>query len=362
MKMSSLKRENDSVFVGEWRVPTDIISDSSEYLRIKESGESSGERLYKVHLVVYTECGSLWVASAKELVKYSPAGTEVARIKDDFYSISDISVNSRTGELYVIDGAKNSFSIYDSYGGFIYKNDSLFKSPSGMAIGVDGDYVWVADAKTPLDTVFGARLRRFHMSDSLRFASVAYEMSGPIRGLSINQNQSDFVWFAVPQRDTVGFTKGIPNSLKFIPHGWNRPSMVSHDLKNKTTWIADSSRIVAMDTSGRVLANIKGFDFVSSVAASNDYVWASDILSGKVYLFKGPFRGLPQDTSLTISSGTPIEGFIRPISVSAYDADGGVWVIDKETGAVRLDSVGTRIASGTGLNQLILGKTSQKVD
>jgi hypothetical protein len=355
-----LKSENDSVFVYEWRVPNEIISDSSGYLKIEDSG-GSGERLYKVHLVVYTECGSLWAASEKELVKYSPAGTEVARISSNFNSISDISVNSNNGELFVADKAKNSFSIYDHYGKLLYKNDSLFKLPSGVAVGVEGNYVWIADAKDPLSPVFKARLRRFLMSDSLRFASVSYEMPGPIKGLSINQFQRDFVWFAIPESDTVGFTRD-PDP-KFMPNTWNRPSMISHDPSNGTAWIADSSRIVAIDTSGNVLANISGFSFVSSVSASKGNVWVSDISSRKVYRFKGPFTGSSQDANLTVKNGRIIDGFKAPISVSAYIADGGVWVIDKEAGmAVRLDSTGTRIASGTGLKLPILGKTLQIVE
>jgi DNA-binding beta-propeller fold protein YncE len=358
--------ENDSVFVYEWTVPNKEISDSSEYLKIKDSG-GYGERLYKVHLVVYTECGSVWVAAEKELVKYSPAGTEVARIPSaSFNSISDISVNSKNGKLFVVDESKNSFSIYNNYGKLLYnKSDTnLFKLPSSVAVDLDGSYVWIADAKNSIDASFKSRLRRFSLiSDSIQFATVSYDISGPIKGISINQFQSDFVWFAIPKRDTVGFTKGIPDSIKFIPNTWERPSMVSLDPSNGIAWVADSSRIVAIDTSGKILAIVKGFGFVSSVSANKGNVWASDILSGKVYRFGGPFKGTSQDSSLTIINGRKIDGFIAPISVSAYIADGGAWVIDKEAGmAVRLDSTGTRIASGTGLKLPILGKTLQKVE
>jgi len=349
---------NDSLFVYKWEVPNEIISDSSGYLKITETGMSSGERLYKVHLVAYTEEGSVWVASDTVLVKYSPAGTEVARIKGDFNSISDIYVNTK--RLFVTDESKNSFSIYNSYGKLLYRDTSLFKLPSGIASDLAGHYVWVADAKNPSATVFEARLRRFSLiSDSLVPANLEYEMSGPIQGLSINRFQSDLVWFTTPKRDTVGFTRGIPDSIKFIPYTWKYPFMVSHDQSNGLTWVADRSRIVAIDTSGTVWANIMGFSSVSSVSAGRGNVWVSDTLSRKVYLFKGPFND-SQNINSTISIGTPIDGFIRPISVSAYFAEGGAWVIDKEAGmAVRLDSLGRKIAFGTVSSQSILGKTLQ---
>jgi DNA-binding beta-propeller fold protein YncE len=361
--------EKDSVFVYEWAVPNEEISDSSAYLKIEDSG-GYGERLYKVHLVVYTECGSVWVTAEKELVKYSPNGTEVARISDKFSSISDIYVNSKNGKLFVADESKNSFFIFDRYGSQLNEDKSSFKSPSGIAVDLDGNYVWVADIKasSSMPSSFSAiseveaRLRRFMlMSDELSPTSAVYEMSGPIKGLSINQFQSDLVWFAIPKSDTVGFTRDP--KPKFMPNTWNRPSMISHDPSNGTAWVADSSRIVAIDTSGNVLANISGFIFVSSVSASKGNVWASDILSGKVYLFEGPFKGSAKDKNLTVMNGNVISGFIAPISVSTYTADGGAWVIDKEAGrAVRLDSLGNIIASGTGLKQPILGKTLQKVE
>ena len=421
LKSTSKLDDGFDVFNYEWVVPNKEISDSSGYLKIEDSG-GHGERLYKVHLIVYTECGSVWVAAENEIVKYSPKGTEVARIKqastkdkDFFNSISDIVVNSKNGKLFVADEWKSIISIYNNYGGWLSIEDKSFSLPSGIVLDLDGNSVWIADAKVSISSaaasssgsksassvssssislssssvlssasssVYEARLRRFLlMSDKLNATSMVYEMDGPIKGLSINQFQSDFVWFTNPKSNKVGFTIKPPDP-KFIEpkfalssssssstsfsssssssvKAWNRPSMVSHDLNNGTTWIADSSRIVAIDTSGHILANITGFGFVSSVSASKGNVWASDQLSGKVYHFKGPFRG----TNLTVMDAIPIDGFIAPVSVSAYIADGGAWVIDREAGmAVRLDSLGNKIASGTGLKQPILGKTLQKVE
>jgi len=364
--------ENDSVFVYEWTVPNIEISDSSEYLKIEDTG-GYGERLYKVHLVTYTECGSVWVAAEKELVKYSPTGIEVARISGnstgEFSSISDIAVNSNNGELFVLDIVKNSFSIYDHYGKWIH--DSIpFVLPSGIAVDVEGNYVWVAEAIDPLSPVFKAKLSRFFRSGTtITPTLVSYDdMSGPIKGLSINQFQRDFVWFTIPESDTVGFTASYPER-KFIMYDWNRPSMISHDQSKGIAWVADSTRIIAIDTIGNILANIDGFRFVTSVSASNNYVWATDILDNKVWLFKGPFTGSNLDIGVTPGRrGQPVPrsgfGFISPISVSAYNGDDGAWVIDKELGmAVRLDKNGDKASFvGIGLKQPLLGKTLQKVE
>lgn len=354
-EMGNLKVVSESkvLFVYEWTVPNEIITDST-YLKIKDSG-GHGERFYKVHLIVYTESGSTWVASEKEIVKYSPTGVEVARISENFGLISALAVNSNNGRLFVTDQSKNIFAIYDTYGKRLY-SDSLFKMPTGVAVNVEGNYVWVADE---------AKLRRFALAgDSIRAGAAASysNMSGPVKGLAVDQFRKDFVWFAIPQNDTVGYVEN--DSLKYLPNIWNRPSMVSLDPINGMAWVADSSRIMAIDTTGKILANIKGFGFVSSISASGGSVWALDIFKGKVYRFKGPFRGSMQDTSLTVLNGMDVNyGFISPVSVSAFAADGGAWVVDKEAGqAIRLDSLGNIMASGTGLKLPNLNVTLQKVE
>jgi len=373
------RQENDSTFVYEWTVPTREISDSSGYLKIEDTG-GYGERLYKVHLVVYTEIGSVWVASNNELVKYSPKGTEVARISNNFDHISDISINRNIKKLFVVDESTNSFFIFDNYGNLLNQNTSEFNSPSGIAVDLEGKYVWVADAEDPVSALF--RLRRYALvANELKPTSAIYEneLSAPINGLSINQFQSDLVWFTIPKSNKVGYTYTIePPEFKFIepkftsnePSSsstiWNRPSAVSLDPRNGIAWIADSSKVYAIDTSGNVLAYIRPFNFVTSVSANNGNVWVSDKGDKKVYLFKGPFTGSMQDIDIAPSArGKYVESvnFRAPISVSAYTEDGGVWVIDEEAGmAVRLDSLGNKISSGTGLKLPILGKTVQIVE
>jgi hypothetical protein len=356
-KMSGLRQKSrsDSLWVYEWTVPNEAIADSSIYLRVKDSG-GYGERLYKVYLVVYTEFSSVWVASDNELVKYSPTGAEVVRISDGFNSISAIAVNSNNGKLFVTDHSRNSFAIFDYYGKPLYKNDSSFKSPTGVAVDVERHYVWIADE---------TRLHRYALlNDTISFADVDYEMFDPVKGLSINQFEKDFVWFTIPEVDTVGFIRDpVSEPPRFIPYNWNRPYMVSHDPSSGIAWIADSSRIVAIDTTGRILANISGFKEVRSVSASGGSVWAADIQTGTVYRFKGPFSGSPLDLNSTINNGMPVRNFLSPVSISAFSADGGAWVVDNGRGmVVRLDSNGRQIAFGTGLTRPTLGLTLQKVD
>lgn len=360
------KLESDSLWIYIWNVPNNPITDSSLYLKIEDSGGNyyGDGRLYKVHLFVYSEFGSVWVASENELVKFSPTGAEVARITGDFLSISDIAVNPKDGKLFVADKSKSSFFVYDTYGKFLYKSDSLFKIPTGVAIGVEGDYVWVADAKNETAAISLSRLRRFiFLEDSLRFSSVDYEMDGFISGLSVDQYQREFVWFTIPQDDSVGFVRNstLTPEPKYITNAWNRPSMVSLDQSSGIAWIADSSRIVGIDSSGKVLAKIEGFSTVSSISASGGSVWATDIIAKKVYRFSGNFSGSSTDTSLTIINGMAVEGFYSPVFVNVYSENGNAWVIDKEAGkAILLDSIGNVLAGSTGLKGPYIGKVRQK--
>jgi DNA-binding beta-propeller fold protein YncE len=370
-KMSGLKsisKKDDTLWIYEWNVPNEVSTDTMS-LRIEDSG-GYGERFYGVRLIVYTEFGSVWVASEKELVKYSSAGAEVARISNGFNSISDITVNSNDRILFVTDQNGNSIYIYNTYGKLLYEDSTLLKSPTGVAVDVEGNYVWVADAKDETTTVLEARLRRFKFSgDKLGPDIVSYEMSGPVKGLSVDQYKRDFVWFTIPKSDTVGFIRNPTTETepKYLISGdltWTRPSMVSYDPKNGIAWIADSARVVAVDSSKKIHAVIKGFGFVSSISACGDDIWISDILKGKVYRFKGPFKGTSSDINLTVLDyGTVVGGFLSPVSVSASVVDCGVWVVDKEAGeAVLLNNVGELKASGTGLKHPSLGKMLQKVE
>jgi len=350
-----LPNSTDSLYAWKWFVPNKNI-DSITYLRIKDKG-GYGERLYKVHLIVYKNAGSVWAASDKEIVKYSPTGSRVLRISDNFTRISDIAVNSNYGWLFVLDQPKNIFAVYDTYGNKLYRDSTLVRSPSSIAVGIESSHVWIADDS-------GLCAYKFSGIAIESTENICYDNLRELKGISYDQYLKDFVWFAMPDKDTVGFV-GYSNTNPeyiFINDDWIRPSMVSQDPVKGTTWIADSSRIVAIGTDGNILASITGFGFVSAVSAGNDIVWASDISRGLVYFFKGPFKSTKADLELTVANGMRVEGFSAPSFVSTYVKDSSAWVMDRGSGmAIRVDKSNTKTAFGTGLIPVI-GKTIQIVE
>ena len=368
-------KSNDSVWVYKWKVP-DIPTDTTLSLKIEDTG-GFGERLYKLRLIIYVELGSVWVASEKELVKFSSKGTEVARI-EGFKSISDIVVysknNANYGKLFVADQEGNSISIYDTYGKLLDKDSTSFKSPMGVAVGVEGagGYVWVADAIDETTRPPQIQLRGFKFSGANLGPEIAnYPILGYIEGLFVDQFKSDFVWFTKPERDTVGYTvENEPEPRYIVLNGltWDRPSMVNYDPKNKIAWIADngadSGRVIAVDMNQNIYAIIRGFGHVSSISTCGGDIWVSDVKEGKVYRFIGPFKGTPTDLNYTKMDYTlSDERFISPVSVSALTDDCSVWVVDIQAGrAVWLDKDGKTKASGTGLTLPILGKAVLKVE
>jgi ATP-binding cassette subfamily C protein CydC len=364
MQMNGLrsKSQDDTLWVYEWTVPDKVSTDTLS-LQIKDS-RGYGERRYEVRLIVYMEFGSVWIASADELVKFSSMGTEVARINSGFKYISDIAVNSDNGRLFVTDEEGNSIRIYDTYGKLLYEDSTSFKSPTGVAVGVEGGYVWVADAKDETTKIPETQLRRFKFSGTeLGPDVVSYQMSGYVKGLSVDQYKRDFVWFAIPESDAVGFTRysNVETDPKYIVSSeltWKRPSTINYE--NGLAWIADSGRVVAIDSSKKIYAIIKGFDAVNSISACGEDVWVSD--KGKVYHFKGPFKGTPADLKYTVLDGKESrEKFTSPVSINALTTDCSVWVVDKEAGrAALLDNLGNIKVFGTGLTRPILSKTLQK--
>jgi hypothetical protein len=365
------EKSDDTLWVYKWEGPGDTTNRTMS-LKIEDSG-GYGERLYKVHLIVYTEPSSVWIASENELIKFSSMGTEVARINSGFKYISDIAVNSNDGRLFVADQEGNSIRIYNTYGKLLSEDSTLFKSPTGVAVGVEGTsaWVWVADSKDKATEVPQARLRRFEFSGADSIAKfvpgiVDYEMPGAVKGLSVDQYNRDFVWFVITEGDTVGFTRAAPTGKtdpKYVllsnDTAWQRPTMVSY--KNGVAWVADSGRIVAVDSSKKIKAIIKGFRSIPSISACGEGIWVSDRENGKVYRFKGPFRGTNADLRYTVSQGEESnEKFSVPVSVSAFTTDCSVWVVDKGYNkVVLLDSLGKLKASGIGITSPILGKTLQ---
>jgi DNA-binding beta-propeller fold protein YncE len=380
------KQRSDSIWSWEWTAPNDTM-DTVIDLKIEDSG-GHGERLYKIHLISYYEFGSIRVASENEIAKFSPNGSRVLSIRDErFKNISDIAVHSNTEKLFVVDQYTNTFIVYDTYGNEIPQPKGELKNPTSIAVDIEGLYVWIADSsdvvKATIENENQSRQSRFRLR-AYDFATgaiggVAYEFndfSGAIRGLSTDKYDRTRLWFTLPETDTIGYVQYNistgESKVEYIKSDWNRPSMISLNPDNELAWVADSSRIVAIRKNDwKEMAIITGFGFVSAVSANGNAVWASDIFTGKVYKFSGPFTGKAEELKLTVTNGREVKadadgsGFSQPSFVSAYIADGSVWVMDRGKGkAVKVNSSGDRIllpGKGTGLRPLI-GKTIQKVE
>jgi len=353
----------DSLGVWEWSVPNDSYMDTTLQLRIYDKG-GYGDRLYDLHLVVYTEYASAWVASGNNLVKYSPDGAEVARIDDSLSEVSDLVLNSNSHRLWVLDRAANMLHYYDTFGKELYQDSGTFQTPLSIAVDVESGYLWVSDIVDLSADTLRSRVGRYTLNGGeLVQVGNSIELAGPIRGLSIDQFQRDLVWFVSPESDFVGYIRDGADSARIfsdrVKYGFNRPTMVSFDPSNGVAWIADSSRVLAIDTAGNLVASVIGFSFANSVSAAGGSCWVTDVQAGIVYRFNGNLQG----TGLPVSQGTAVTGFLAPTSVSAFARDGGAWVADQGAGrVVRLNSSGAWTARGTGLILPNLIKVHQVVE
>lgn len=359
--LTSLMME-DSLWKWTWDVPNESFMDTTLRLRVYDTG-GYGDRFYRVHLVVYTEYASSWVASGTNLVKYSPDGAEVARIDDSLSEVSDLVLNSNSHKLWVLDRASNALYYYDTFGRLLLKEEDLFQTPLSIAVDVESGYLWVSDIVDPSANSLQSRVGRYTVSGGKMVkVGSSYTLAGPIRGLSIDQFQRDLLWFVSPESDFVGYIKDGVDSARIFSdssYAFNRPTVVSFDPTYGVAWIADSSRILAIDTAGRLRATVVGFNFVNSLSAAGGVCWATDVQAGIVYKFPGNLNGV----GLSVGAGTAVNGFLAPSSVSAFARDGGAWVADQGAGrVVRLNASGAVIASGSGLKLPNLVKVHQVVE
>ena len=352
---------SDSVWKWEWSVPNDSYMDTTLQLRIYDTG-GYGDRFYNLRLVIYTEYASAWVASGNHLVKYSPDGAEVVRIENGFTEVSDLVLNSNSHKLWVLDRASNQLRYYDTFGKLLHMDSSTFETPLSIAVDVESGYLWVSDIVDLSASVLQSRVGRYMLNNgSLQEVGTSFTLDGPIRGLSIDQFQRDLLWFVSPESDFVGYIRDGATAAHVFDdpavYGFNRPTMVSFDPATGVAWIADSSRVIAIDTAGTVVASVVGFGFANSVSAAGGSCWVTDVLQGNVYRISGSLR------QVNANLPTPITGFLAPTSVSTFARDGGAWVADQGAGrVVRLDASGTWVASGTGLKLPNLVKVHQVVE
>lgn len=358
-----LKQKSDSIWTWNWNAPNQLLDTVLE-LEITDKG-GYGSRIYRLHFISYDESGSAWVVSGTDLVKFSPEGTEVARIIGKFKEISDLVLNSNStisNKLWAVDLAANSISRYDAYGRLEASDSASFKSPFSVAVDVETRLVWVSSLAASTGDTLQSKVQRYTISGATLTAfGTAYTLPGSVKGLSVDQFEQAVAWFVSPEEDFVGYVRsGAANATMFRgdPYRFNRPSQVSWDAVSGKAWIADSSRVVVLDTAGNIIASVTGFKFANSLSAAGGVCWVTDIMSGTVYQFPMSLTGVR-----TVNDGLAVGGFIAPASVSTFSADQGAWVSDKAAGeVVRLDANGNRIASGTGLTLPTMIRVHQVIE
>lgn len=359
---------DDSLVSWSIRFPTTEVDTVVEF-RVKDTG-GWGIRVYNLHFVSYQESGSAWVAAQPDLVKVSRTGSEVKRISGEFRRISDIILNPNSNEMWVLDEDANALYYYNTFGELRNKDTTTFRDPQSIAIDVESGFLWVSDLVSAGSD--SSQIRRFDLSspDSLREVGNPISLGGPAKALSVDQFERDLIWFVVPETDTIGYLVNNGSSIQTnifdesnLGFRLNRPSKVSYDPFSGYAWIADSSRVVVIDTTGAVQAHIKGFQFANSISAAGNVCWISDILSGEVIRFtKSQIDAVAGDT-LRADEGLSVDTFVSPSSVSTFGKDQSVWVSDKDAGQVYLvGSDGTVLQAIPGLKLPSLVRVHQVIE
>ena len=363
----AVTQQLDTMWTWTWDAPNSLM-DTLLPLVLTDKG-GYGTREYSLHLVVYNEAGAAWTVSGNELVKFSPGGSEVARVDGGFQEVSEIVVNSNStvsNKVWVLDAGIGASAIYqfDTYGRLVWADSTTLNSPYSLAVDVESRLLWVSDlASVSGDTLYSS-IHRFNLNGSdsvLQEVGTAFSVPGPVRGLSVDQYECTFVWFVSPEMDFVGYIRTGDSTTRIFAdsvYAFNRPTAASYDATTGLVWIADSSRVLVMDSAGNVQATITGFTNANSLSAAGGVCWVADIVAGVVYRFAGTLTG-----SRSISDGLAVDGFIEPASVSTYAADQGVWVADKGAGeVVRLDVSGSRLSGGSGLTLPTLVRVNQVIE
>jgi hypothetical protein len=338
------------------RFPNNVL-DTNLPLVMRDRG-GYGERNYMLHIVSYRESGSAWAFAGGDLVKFSTSGSEILRLKDRFQSVSDLIIDPNLHRMWILDRETNGVYTYNTFGEEL-GYDTAFTDPLSVAIDVESNLLWVSDLENPDSSV--SRIRKFDISNPSEFVELSsFSVPGPVRGFAANQYERDFLWFVSPESDFVGYIITGADSAIIFDEGFdfNRPTMVSYAPESGMAWIADSSRVVVMDTSGTIHARITGFQYANALSAAGDACWISDIMRGEVVRFEQDITG-----SLTISDGLRVQSLVTPTSLATFGLDGSVWVSDRGLGQVLLfDSDGDLQSAATGLTLPSLVRVHQVVE
>lgn len=341
-----LVQRSDSLFIWRWLTPN-VEMDEQMILEIFDGG-GFGVREYRLRVVVYPEPGSAWVAAGSEIVKFARSGAEVARVHGPFLDISDISLNSNSNQMWIADRGRSAIHLFDTFGNRIFRDSLAFRLPLSVAVDVESGYLWVSDLDGAAGDTLRSRVRRFFfVRDSLQVSGAAVPVAGPVRGLSLDQFQRDLTWFVSPESDFVGYFHTGTQQPRIFQDGFNfnRPTDISYDPVAGVAWVADSSRVLVLDTAGNIRASITGFQFAVAVSAAGGVCWVADALAGSIYRFPRTMQG-----NRTVTDGLRVGGMSTPYSVATFGQDRSVWVADRSAGEVlHVSSEGAILNRGTGL-------------
>ncbi len=209
------------------------------------------------------------------------------------------------GRVWVIDQRKSVVNVYDYDGGLIFSVGyfPFFMKPNCVDVDRRDGSAWVLD-------YYANKLRKFNSDGEVLFETSEGEGKEPLvrRGTSI-----------------------------------------AVDQETGACWVADRShfRVLKIGEKGSVLATVTGFRSpraVTVVPATGD-CWVADELGRRVLKLPGKVAGAVKADAVALAT---CGGFETPWYVAA-DASGGVWVLDRDAGAVvRVSAAGARGAEVTG--------------
>ena len=344
-----LVNQTDSIYEFEWRSPTELMRDTVE-IRFTDS-RGAGYRSYNVTRFTYNESGSVWLTAGEKLHKVSALGDRIFSlggdsIIGDFKEISSIAIHPNRPFVYVADRSSNDLLIFNIDGALLFKDTTNFKQPEALAIDVQSDRLWVSDRTSDGQ----GQLRRFDVSSS---DSLISEVSigphvGPITSIGIDQFETDHIYFTVPEGDYVGRIRdGIQDTLFDVGYDFNRPNFISYEAADAKVWIADSSSLYQMDTTGVIIETVEGFGRITGLGSGPSGACVADGRQGQSFLFPKVLTGVT-----SASQGQSVDGFVLPISVSYLQSENSCWISDRELGTLfKIDQSGTILNTIPGFDQ-----------
>ncbi len=339
-----LVHQIDSLFTFEWMSPTELMRDTVE-MRVTDS-RGAGFRRYEVTRFTYNEGGSIWVSAGERLFKVSPAGDLIFKLNQGFKEISSIAVHPNRPFVFVADRGANQLYTFDYDGALQSVDSSNFRQPEALAIDVQSDRLWISDRNTSGQ----GRLRRFDVSsvDTLGVEAETGPYQGPVSSIGMDQFEADLVWFTIPEADQVGKIRdGVEDTLYSAGYSFNRPFSISYDAAGAFVWVADSSSVYQLDTTGVVQQTIKGFGRITNVATGPQGACVVDGRKATAHYLPADLSGITQ-----YSQTNPIGNFVLPYGVAYLQGENTCWISDRELGTLfKIDDSGAILVTVPGFDQ-----------